>query len=314
MRHGEVFTSVELVQDHAAVLGDRTDRLLARLRSGESLGLALVHEGVPEPVRRQLLGHFVSEELADALDRHYVLDAVGDHEAALEAERSVDRAIDTLAMLRRNAQRIGALAVLPFVILLVLHGVNHRVPLFLASFGGFVAALPAIAGLPKTRALAMREARHEYAEYCFLFPLFLSVTHLTTAGFFDRMQDLLPRGVETLGSGHMAVGQFLGAALLSAILDNNVVADFTSRALNDMDLTLLRLFAMAQIAGYAVGGCWTHIGSAQSVVAFAFIRREIDEGYTPLQWIKEMTPVIVQVLVVLTALIYLNDALLIWLR
>ena len=66
---------------------------------------------------------------------------------------------------------------------------------------------------------------------------------------------------------------------------------------------------MAQIAGYALGGCWTHIGSAQSVVAFAFIRRDVDEHYTPVQWIKEMTPVIVQVLVALTVLIYLDNAL-----
>ena len=67
---------------------------------------------------------------------------------------------------------------------------------------------------------------------------------------------------------------------------------------------------MAQIAGYAVGGCWTHIGSAQSVVAYAFIRREVDEQYTPLQWIKEITPVILQILILLTMLIYLENALL----
>ncbi len=33
---------------------------------------------------------------------------------------------------------------------------------------------------------------------------------------------------------------------------------------------------MAQIAGYALGGCWTHIGSAQSVVAYSFIQRDVD--------------------------------------
>jgi len=66
---------------------------------------------------------------------------------------------------------------------------------------------------------------------------------------------------------------------------------------------------MAQIAGYALGGCWTHIGSAQSVVAFAFIRRDIDEDYTPVQWIKEMTPIVVQLLLLITVLIYLEGAL-----
>jgi hypothetical protein len=67
---------------------------------------------------------------------------------------------------------------------------------------------------------------------------------------------------------------------------------------------------MAQIAGYAAGGCWTHIGSAQSVVAFAFIRRDVDEDYTPVQWIKEMTPVILEVALALAVIIYLEGMLL----
>lgn len=75
-------------------------------------------------------------------------------------------------------------------------------------------------------------------------------------------------------------------------------------------LAIVHLFAMAQIAGYAVGGCWTHIESAQSVVAYSFIRREVDERYTPLQWIKDITPVIAQIAVLLTILIYLESALL----
>jgi hypothetical protein len=67
---------------------------------------------------------------------------------------------------------------------------------------------------------------------------------------------------------------------------------------------------MSQISGYAIGGCWTHIGCAQSVVAYAFIQRDVDDRYTPVQWIRDMTPVIIQILVVLTALIYLESALL----
>ena len=106
------------------------------------------------------------------------------------------------------------------------------------------------------------------------------------------------------GMGHVALMQFLGATFLSAILDNNVVADFASRGLHGFDPTVIRLFAMAQIAGYALGGCWTHIGCAQSVVAYAFIRRDLDASYTPLQWIKEMTPVIIQILVAMSVIIY----------
>ncbi|MCM3881732.1 MAG: hypothetical protein ND807_16615, partial [Vicinamibacterales bacterium] len=181
---------------------------------------------------------------------------------------------------------------------------------FLASFGGFAVAIAGIAGIPKMRALALREARHEYAEYYFLFPLFLSITLLTRAGFFDRMEGLIRDGLQLLGPYPVAWSQFIGSTLLSAILDNNIVADFASRALVNLDLSTLHLFAMAQIAGYALGGCWTHIGCAQSVVAYSFIQRDVDQHYTPVQWIKQMTPVIVEMLAVITILIYLESRLL----
>ena len=54
------------------------------------------------------------------------------------------------------------------------------------------------------------------------------------------------------------------------------------------------------------------IGCAQSVVAYAFIQRDLDAGYTPMQWIKEMTPVIIQILVLMAVLIYAEGALLEW--
>ena len=150
------------------------------------------------------------------------------------------------------------------------------------------------------RALALREGRLEYAEYYFLFPLFLSITLLTQAGFFDQMAGLIRDGVATLGHGPVAWAQFSGATLLSAILDNNIVADFASRALGGFDLQMLHLFAMAQIAGYALGGCWTHIGSAQSVVAYSFIQRDVDAGFTPVQWIRQMTPIILEMFALIT--------------
>jgi hypothetical protein len=312
-RHGEVITPVELVENHAADLGDKTEPVSERLRRGESLGIALVHESVSEVTRKKLLGHFVSEDLADALDRHYLLDAAGHHQDALEAEKSVDETLLALGRSRQLAQRIGALALIPFIALLIVHGINHEVPLFLASFAGFIVALMGVINIPKMRALALREAKHEYAEYYFLFPLFFSITLLTKAGFFDQLQSLIQRGIETVGYGHVAFAQFLGCTFLSAILDNNVVADFASRALHGLDISILHLFAFAQIAGYALGGCWTHIGSAQSVVAFAFIKRDVDEDYTPIRWIKEMTPVIIEILVLLTVIIYLESFLLDWL-
>jgi di/tricarboxylate transporter len=108
----------------------------------------------------------------------------------------------------------------------------------------------------------------------------------------------------------VAFAQFLASTFLSAILDNNIVADFASRGLHGLDVKVTHFFAMAQIAGYALGGCWTHIGCAQSVVAFAFIQRDIDEHYTPVHWMKEITPVIAQIMVLMALLIYLESALL----
>lgn len=307
-RHGEVMTPIELVEGHAPVLGRDTEAVIARIQHGESLGLALVHEDVAVEVRRLLLGHFVSDELADGLDRHYLYEAAGRHEEAFRAELAVDEVLASMAGVRRRAQRIGALSLIPFIALLVVHAVDNDVPLFLASFAGFVAALPAIGRLPKMRALALKEANLEYAEYYFLFPLFLSITLLTSAGFFDVMQTLVANGIAALGQAHVAFLQFLGSTFLSAILDNNIVADFASRGLHGLDTTVVHFFAMAQIAGYALGGCWTHIGCAQSVVAFAFIQRDVDARYTPIQWIREITPLIVQIMVLMALLIYVESA------
>jgi hypothetical protein len=312
MRHGEVMTPVELVEGHADALEGRADSLIHRMQQGEPLGIAMVHAGLPADTRRLLLGHFVSEELADGLDRHYVHEAAGRHEEAFQAELAVDDVLASMATVRRRAQRVGAWALLPFFVMLVVHAVYSDVPLALASFAGFLAALPSIARLPKMRELALREAMLEYAEYYFLFPLFLSITLLTSAGFFDIMQTLVRNGTAELGRSHVAFAQFLGSTVLSAILDNNIVADFASRGLHGLDITLVHFFAMAQIAGYALGGCWTHIGCAQSVVAFAFIQRDVDAHYTPVQWIREMTPVVLQTMVLLTLLIYAESALLAW--
>jgi Na+/H+ antiporter NhaD/arsenite permease-like protein len=312
-RHGDVMTPVELVEGHADVLGGRAKLVVDRIQRGESLGLALVHEDVSVEARRLLLGHFVSDELADGLDRHYLYEAAGRHEEAFRAELAVDEVLASMAGVRKRAQRIGALGLVPFMVMLAVHAIDNDVPLFLASIGGFLAALPAITRIPKMRALALREARQEYAEYYFLFPLFLSITLLTSAGFFDVMQKMVLKGIAELGQAHVAFAQFLGSTFLSAILDNNIVADFASRGLHGLDVKITHFFAMAQIAGYALGGCWTHIGSAQSVVAFAFIQRDVDERYTPVQWMKDMTPVIVQIMVLMAFLIYLESALLRWL-
>src|SRR5262249_61527519 len=127
---------------------------------------------------------------------------------------------------------------------------------------------------------------------------------LPSGGFFDVMQTLVSSGIAALGQAHVAFVQFQESTFLSAILDNNIVADFASRGLHGLETRVVHFFAMAQIAGYALGGCWTHIGCAQSVVAFAFIQRDVDAHYTPIQWIREITPIIVQIMALMAVLIY----------
>ena len=312
-RHGEVLLPSSLSRIGLPNSARMRPACCGGCINGESLGLALFRENVPEATRKSLLGHFVSEDLADALDRHYQLAFERDQEGARQAEQDVHDTLAASAHLRRRAQMIGAIALLPFIGLLVIHGFTNRLPLFVASFAGFAFALMGHCAHSQMRALALHEARIEYAEYYFLFPLFLSITLLTKARFFDQIQTWIHNGIATLGTGHLAYAQFLGCTFLSAILDNNVVADFASRGLHGLSPATLHLFAMAQILGYALGGCWTHIGCAQSVVAFAFIRRDVDDTYTPLQWMKDITPLVLQVLAALTVLIYAENAILRWL-
>jgi Na+/H+ antiporter NhaD/arsenite permease-like protein len=315
MRHGKVISPIELLEDHEDELGEAlSEQVQERVQHGETLGAALVQAGIPEEMRRRLLGEFVSEDLAESLDNHYVCTVAGDQAGAHRCERDVTETLKAMAPQQSRAQRMGLVGLVVFVILLVGHALDHRLPLFVASFAGFFVCLSGIFTIRKMRRLALHEAKEEYAEYYFLFPLFLSITLLTKVGFFDQLQQLLRSGIEQAGYGHIAFLQLLICTLLSAVLDNNVVADFGSRALLGLELSVLHLFAMAQIAGYAIGGCWTHIGSAQSVVAFAFIRRDVDDQYTPIQWVKEMTPPILQTFAVLTVIVYAEALLLSTLR
>ncbi len=313
-RHGEVLTPIEILESEEAALGETlSERVRERIHHGETLGAAMVLENVPETLRWRILGEYVSEDLAESLDRHYVNAIAGDEAGARRTEEEIREAMRGLTPQRVHAQRMGIAGLVVFVAFLVWHAWDHRIPLFVASLSGFAVSLVGILRIPRMVRLALHEARVEFAEYYFLFPLFFSITLLTHVGFFEQFQELLKTGIERAGHGHVAFAQFLGCTVLSALLDNNVVADFGSRAILGLEVAVIHLFAMAQIAGYATGGCWTHIGSAQSVVAFAFIRRDVDEEFTPVAWIKEMTPVIVEVAVVLTAIIYVEGLLLAYL-
>lgn len=301
-RHGEVLTPIEFVETHAEELGNQLEPVLGRLHQGESLGEALVREGVAESVRRYLLGKFIAEDLADVLDEHYA--HVAKEKDSDKFTGKIRETFRSIARQRIRAQQIGGLSFIPFVGLLIWHALDHNVPLFLSSFAAFAVALTGIFSIAPMRKMALREAKHEYMEYLFLLPLFLSITLLQKTGFFDQIAEVLALGIQKLGIANVAFIQYMGATFLSAMLDNNVVADFAGRALSGLEVSLIHLFAMAQIAGYAVGGCWTHIGCAQSVVAYAFIQKEVDEHYTPFQWMKAMTPLILEIFVLMAVVIY----------
>jgi Na+/H+ antiporter NhaD/arsenite permease-like protein len=309
-RHGEVLTPSEFLEAHRGEAGIAFDKVLHHLHQGVPLGEALVKENVSRAARVRLLGGFTAENLAETLDDYYVNAHGGDQAKADHAAVRLGRALEEVNGRRTRAQLIGTLAFLPFVALLVVHAFHHEVSLFWASGAGFAAAFMAVAGSPKMRRLALHEAAHEYKEYLFLLPLFLSITLLQKTGFFSVISDVLHLGIEKLGASHVAYGQFWFCTVLSALLDNNVVADFAARALHGLDTGVVHLFAMSQIAGYALGGCWTHVGSAQSVVAYAFVQKEINPRYTPFQWIKAMTWVVLQIAAVVTAIIYFEGWLL----
>ncbi len=215
---------------------------------------------------------------------------------------------------RKKTQLVGCLAFIPFIGGLIWHGMDHSVPLFISSISAFLVAFVGIQKYGLMRKLALQHGKHEYAEYLFLIPLFFSISLLQKSGFFDQLSQWMETGLHYMGPAHLAYLQFTGAAVLSALLDNNVVADFASHALHGLEISVLHLFAMAQIAGYAVGGCWTHIGSAQSVVAYAFIRKEVDPHYTPFQWMKVMTGLIFKIFLVMTLVVYGEAALLPYLQ
>ena len=212
-----------------------------------------------------------------------------------------------------GAQMIGALALAPFVALLVMHGINRDVPLFLASFAAFGVAFLGIVRIPTCAALRCAKPTRYTRRTTFCSPLFLSITLLTSAGFFEGLKTLVQQGIATLGHGHMAFGQFRAAP--SSRQSSTTTSSptlrrgrwRTSMSGSCISSRWRRSRAMRSV------DAWTHIGCAQSVVAFAFIQRDVDKHFTPVEWIKEMTPVIIRILVLVTILLYAESALLTWL-
>jgi len=77
---------------------------------------------------------------------------------------------------------------------------------------------------------------------------------------------------------------------------------------------VLHLFAMAQIQGTHWAAAGRTSGAPNSVWPSHLSGATWKRGYTPLQWMKDITPVILEIMAALTAVIYLENALLRWLH
>ena len=164
------------------------------------------------------------------------------------------------------------------------------------------------------RTLALREARHEYAEYYFLFPLFLSITLLTKAGFFDQLQSLIqqgianswprPCGVCAISGMHLPLGdprqQCRGRLRVARPARFGYCNPASVCHGADRGLRLRRLLDAYRLAPNRLSPLRSF-----SAMWTSTTRRS--------RWIKEMTPVIIEILVLLTVIIYLESFLLHWL-
>ncbi len=306
VRSGEVREVEDMIQAYASRLGDKTARVTTLYHEGHHPISAMLQAEVDQETIHAFIEEYLGKEFVEPVSSYYRHRSrqgdPGESEKELVEEGVIEHLLEDTRIQEHAAQTWAKLAFVPFVALLFWHARNHDVPLFLSSTAGFAFAFLGILPHPKMWRLALREAAHEYREYLFLFPLFLSITMLTAVGFFDQMKTAIEQGVEILGHAHVAIIQFLGASILSAILDNNVVADFASRAIDGMPNMFV--FAAAQIAGYAAGGALTHIGSAQSVVAFAYLLRYINPNFTPLGWVSAMWKLVLSISIALIPVIY----------
>lgn len=307
-RRGEVKEIEDRFKEYADRFGEKAAEVEALYHEGHHPISSMVRAGVDQKTVHAFIEEFLGEEFVAPVRAYYThrkkRGVPEEKEEALREATVIEQLLADTRVQRSAAQTWGKLAFIPFLALLFWHARNHDVPLFISSMAAFAFALLGILAHTKMRKLALEEGIHEYKEYLFLFPLFLSITMLTAVGFFDQLKAVIEQGVEQMGHAHVAVIQYVGSGLLSAILDNNVVADFASRAIHGMPDVFL--FAAAQIAGYAAGGSLTHIGSAQSVVAFAYILRYVDPSFTPLGWIKAMWRLILAISIALIGVLYIK--------
>lgn len=296
---GDDRSATEVVLD----LADQTPHetrlhdVVERLEAGFSLPAALDDVSVTPDERGRVLTNWLGPEAAARWLTH--------------EERGLSEMLAQWRFRARRAWGFSVAGIGVFALGLLGHSFGwFHAPVALAPLLG---AIVVIAGLGRARALhslILRRTREEFSGYVFLVPLFLLVGLLVEAGFFATPQRWVADHVRSGASITLGLVQFAGCTFLSAVLDNNIVADFASRILVGMPDDTIRYFSLAQIQGYALGGCLTHIGSAQSILAFEYIKRTIRPDYTPSRWVRDMSGFAFTLMLALTAALALAG----WLR
>jgi Na+/H+ antiporter NhaD/arsenite permease-like protein len=282
-------------------LGDKREAVWALYHEGHYPIEAMILAGIDPAMVLSWIEAFLGPQWGEPLYAYYLSRSEGT--LGGDSLKPVAAHLTTIERQRKRAAFWSQIAFIPFIALLVLHAASHTIPLFLSSAVGFFVAAIGMLPYPQIKRRMFHDAVHEYKEYLFLFPLFLSISMLAAVGFFDVLKGGVTEGVALIGVIPVAEIQFILSALLSAVLDNNVVADFASRAI--VGMPDLFLFAAAQIAGYATGGGLTHIGSAQSVIAYAYILRHINRDFTPFLWVRAVWKLIGVITLVLMGVLYL---------
>lgn len=286
MDHGTALDPEAVVRLHLE--GAQLDSVLANLRSGMVLGKALVEAKIAREAQVQILGAFSGgADRGEALVDHY-----DPEKSLLERKAAAQRFYKLIynpAMLRLKARGWAVGGFVVFLVLLIAHTLHHSIPVWLAPIVG---AMIGYVGLPRgpMRRLVQHQALHQMKEYIFLPPLFLSISLLGETHFFESFQPVFQRLIEVHGTFLPAEVQLFATTFLSALADNNVVAGAGAQFLTGLPLHHTWVFAMSQIMGYALGGCLTSIGSAQSILAMAFIRSHIEPDFSPKGWLRSAMP------------------------
>ena len=248
-----------------------------------------------------------------SLDRHYVLDSMGDDEGAMRAEQWVDDTLAASAQARRRAQLYGALALIPFVVLLDRARHQSRgaaVPRLVRRLCG--ARSSASRSIPKMRDLALREARPRIRRV--LLPVSaVPVDHAADTGRLLRRHGGAhpPRHRHARALARSRGSQFIGRHV--SLRDSRQQHRGRLRVARARRTSTSRCCTCSRwrrSRDMRLAAAGRTSDRAQSVVAYAFIQRDVDAGYTPLQWIREMTPVILEMLALITIVIAIESWLL----